>query len=716
MMRQAPIRAVALACLLILNLTFFPTSRKADEANATALTQSTGNRSAWVGPYTLGAFVHKAVAGRIVCLEASTEQAHRLKDRDPNLSLSVIAPDADQPTGLKIILRGTSQLQSFPLARDAFKRAAAQWETLIQTNITVIIDVDFGPTLFGKPFDADVVGSTDAQVLAGNALYPAVRAALIAEGDAPGQSSLYNALPAKAVPTDRGESQGLAASSATLRALGLLNQTADPGGELNRFGAPPAIGLNSNFNFDFEPNDGIEPGQLDFAAIALHEIGHVLGFISSVGEQEMDASIDIKPAIWDLFRLRPEAIKSDFAAAERILSSGGEQRFYAGGSMLALSTGRPDGTGGDGQPPSHWKDEHLTGQYLGVMNPTTAPGEHQSITDNDLNALEAIGYRVRNVIDPTTIIPLTSGQPQTGGMTAPPPNLGVLSHTQYAIAVPPGASQLAIDLRGDQDVDLFARFGQPVVLQGHNPTVDYKSATDSSSEAIIITPSSDLPLRPGVYYIAVSNWGPGDASFTVTATVAGGISGSINTHAPAIFNLVAHLEGDALKLEYAAIDRDGDLAMAEISILDEAGRAVRSSSSLPINSGDAAQVESQLAINGLSVLHTAWRASVVLIDRSGNRSAEATVDFSKADSGGLAVTGASFTGAKLTLKARGLAEGLEVEINGRVVAPPQKIKIKGAGNKLMINGDASQLALLFGANRIRVRNVNGWSNIFIFNM
>jgi hypothetical protein len=34
----------------------------------------------------------------------------------------------------------------------------------------------------------------------------------------------------------------------------------------------------------------------------------------------------------------------------------------------------------------------------------------------------------------------------------------------------------------------------------------------------------------------------------------------------------------------------------------------------------------------------------------------------------------------------------------------------------MINGDAGQLALRFGANRIRVRNVNGWSNILIFHM
>ena len=714
-MFRASSRAVALACLLIFNLMLMPLAQRADEANAAALAQSTASRTVWAGPYTLGTFVQRMTSGRVVCREASTEQAHRLKDRDASMPLSVLAPDADQPTGLKIVLRGTPQLQGFPAARDAFVRAAARWQTLVRTHVTVIIDVDFGPTLFGKPFDADVVSSADAQVIAGNALYPAARAGLLNEAYEPERRSLYNLLPAKVVPTDGGESQGLAASSATLRTLGLLDPAADPEREWNRFGPPPAIAVNSQFSFDFEPGDGIEANKLDFEAIALHAIGHILGFISSVGQQEMGAETNPQPTVGDLFRLRPDAIKGDFAAATRVLTSGGEQRFYAGGGMLALASGRPDGTGGDGQSPSHWKDDRAAGLYLGVMNPTIAAGESHSITDNDLAVLEAIGYRTQSVMDVTTVIPLTSGQPQAGGMTAPPPDLGVLSHTQYAIAVPPGASQLQIDLRGDQDVDLYARYGQPVVLQGHNPTVDYKSAGETNIEAITITPASSLPLRAGVYYIAVSNWGPGDASFTVTATVTGGASNS-QQHAPATFNLTARLEGDGLQFDLAALDRDGDLTRAEITLLDEAGRVVRAPSVQTINAGGDESVESQFTINGLSGLPTAWRASVVVVDRAGTRSPEVTADFSKADSGALSVTNAAFTGAQLTLKARGLAEGLAVEINGRVVAPPQKIKIKGAGNKLIIAGDALQLALRSGANRVRVRNLNGWSNILIFNM
>jgi hypothetical protein len=575
--------------------------------------------------------------------------------------------------------------------------------------------VDFGPTLFGQPFDADAVACADTQALGGNAFFPAARNGLNADIAAENRS-LYDSLPARAVPTDLGAAQGLTATTATLRAIGLIEPTADPDAESDDFGLPPAIAINSKFSFDFDASDGIDADKLDVEAIALHEIGHVLGFISAVGEREMNNPAESEPTICDLFRLRPEAITGDFATAARVLSSGGEQRFYVGDAALALSTGRPDGSGGDGGSPAHWKDDRLTGQYLGVMNPTIAAGQYHPLNDNDLAALSAIGYQTRSALDQTTVIRLASGQAQAGGLFAPPPNLAVLSHTQYAITVLPGATQLVLSLHGDQDVDLYARYGQPVVLQGHNPVVDYKSTGDTGDEEIVITPTGSLPLRAGTYYLAIANWGPSDVNFTVKATVTGGAPASVDGHAPAIFNLAAQLEGDALRFDYAALDRDGDIEAAEIGLVDEAGRAVRPVAVLTINAGNARRLQSQLELSGLSALATAARANVVLVDRAGNRSAEAEADFSRADSGGLSLNAASFTGAQLTLKARGLVEGLAVEINGRIVAPPQKIKIKGAGSKLIINGNASQLALRSGANRIRVRNTNGWSNILVFNL
>ncbi len=702
-------RAVAFICLFILTVSLFPQGRKAD--NLSASVQS-NNHANWTGPNRMGTFVRKMVDDRIVCLEANIAQSRSIRERAP--LLSVITTDSDQ-TGLKIILRGTSQLQDFPLAMNGFKRAAAEWETLIRTQMTIVIDVDFGPTLFGNQFDEKVVSSTDAQALGGNAFYPAVRAGLISEAVTPAKSAFYNSLPAKAVPTDIGNSAGLTASSATLRALGVIDQTADLAAESNNFGLPPAIGLNSKFDFDFNPDDGVDTDRLDFESIVLHEIGHVLGFISFVGQQEMDSSIETELSIWDLFRFRPGDTGKDFAAAERVISSGGEQRYYTGGGLLALSTGRPDGTGGDGAQAAHWKDDKLTGQYIGVMDPTLESGERQFITDNDIDVLDSIGYRTRSLVDPTLVVPLVSGRPQPGGMLAPPLGLGVLSHTHYSIAVPSGATQLKLELNGNQDVDLFARFGQPVVLQGHNAKTDYMSTTDSNSETIIINSSDSPPLRQGIYYMAMANYGPGEAEFTITATVTGGSSGGTSERAPAVFNITPHLEGDALRLDYAAMDCDGDFAIAEVKILDEAGRAVSPVTSTAISSGNETRIESQLAIMGLSTTPTALFASLVLIDRAGNRSAETFVDFSKAQSGGLALLDASFDGAKLKLNVRGDATSLQLEINGQLVAPPRKIKTNKQGSKLTIKGRDGQLALQRGANRIRVKNVNGWSNIFILN-
>ncbi|GEM_PF-1186672 len=700
-------RGRLLALTLVLTVTVFPSSRKASESTSA---EPPANRSTWTGPNTLGAFVRKAVDGRIVCLEANSEQAQSIKGRDTNLIQLTPDPDPSRSLrkGLRILLRGTAQLQSFPSAIESFKRAAAQWEAVIQTVVTIVIDIDFGPTLFGSQFADDVVAVTDAQALGGNSLYPSVRANLISGPYSLDKRSVYNSLPAETVPTDAGATTGLVASSATLRALELISPVADPEGELSDFGPPPAIGFNSKFKFDFNLNDGIEADKLDFEAMALHEIGHILGFISSVGQQEINPSTEVGPSLWDLFRVRPDA--TNFDTAQRILSSGGEQSFYT--AKLALSTARPDGTQGDGRQPSHWKDDNLTDKYLGAMDPTIEPGEHPFITDQDIAVLDAIGYRTKSLLDPTTVVSLIPDLPQVGGMLAPPQGLGVLSHVQYSIAVPPDTDELRIDLSGNQDVDLYVRFGRPIVNQGHFPIADHKSTSKENSETLVITPTDSPALRQGLYYIAVANFGPGDADFTVTASISGGQTG----HAPAIFNIRTLLRGDALEIDCAAMDRDGDFASAEARLLDGAGQLVGPLSSFAIDSGTSTRIESQFVIEGINTALTAEQASIVLVDRSGNRSAEARINFIKPDAGGLTLNSASLSGSKLKLKVRGPISNLELEINGRVVAPPLRIKVNGSGSKLTIKGNRDQLTLQTGPNRVRVKNVNGWSNMLTLNI
>ena len=75
-----------------------------------------------------------------------------------------------------------------------------------------------------------------------------------------------------------------------------------------------------------------------------------------------------------------------------MLASGGEQVFFGGGEALPLSTGRQDASGGDGRQASHWKDEAVTGVYIGLMHPALKPGVHETLTANDLLAFDRLGY------------------------------------------------------------------------------------------------------------------------------------------------------------------------------------------------------------------------------------------------------------------------------------------------------------------------------------
>ncbi|MBI3949650.1 MAG: hypothetical protein HY314_04250 [Acidobacteria bacterium] len=361
---------------------------------------------------------YEEVDGTIVCRQATPEESLAMAERDPDFPLHTISPIRlyQQQTGLKIILRGTAQLNNFPDARAAFLRAAAAWEGLIKTPITVVIDVDFGTTRFGQPYPSGVLGSTSSQSIAFRSIYAEIRSRLIAGASTAQETSLYNSLPASTMPTDLGPTTDVMGASAVFRALDLLNPVANPDGERSQLGPPPSIGFNSTFKFDFDPSDGIDPDKIDFDAVAVHEIGHALGFTSNTGMRELLPSTPVRLTLWDLFRFRPGTTMSTLATAQRILSSGGEQMFFVAGPEVPLSTGRPDGSGGDGNQASHWKDDTLIRQYVGIMDPTLARGERETITNNDLIALDSFGYELKTAVSPIEELSTDDGTAEGGAM------------------------------------------------------------------------------------------------------------------------------------------------------------------------------------------------------------------------------------------------------------------------------------------------------------
>lgn len=321
---------------------------------------------------------------------------------EPVTQLSATSQDQ---SGWKIVLHGTQQLESYPEAKAVFIRVASRFESFLKANLytppsspITAVEVDFGPSWFGVPYQtSSQIGVT---AIAPDGIVAVAPFDIIFSGvsDSLQQIAVHNALPFP-IKTDFGETVSLSWTYPVFQSL-------FPGSPISPQ-QDSAIGFNSTIKFDFDPNDGIDADKLDFEAAVTREMARVMGFISNVGDRELNPApqpgplgpITADPAVLDLYRFRPGVTMENFTDVTRVLRSGGEQIFFTGDAELPLSTGRPDGTGGDGRPAGHWKDDELTGQYIGIMDPTLSPGLRAGITANDLIALGYFGIGIRSGTD-----------------------------------------------------------------------------------------------------------------------------------------------------------------------------------------------------------------------------------------------------------------------------------------------------------------------------
>ena len=296
---------------------------------------------------------------------------------------------ASSAFAIDIVIVPSASLSANSAALAAFNRAAAQWENRLSDPITVTINGDVA-----------AIGFPTAQTSSAVILrtYNNVRNLMVADAIDEGFDDqivasipTYDAFTAT-LQDDSSLNGGATATKANLKALGV-------DGLDTQFGVSDGtITFNSAVAFDYDNSNGVGAGLKDFESAAIHELGHALGFGSNVGAPPGT----FLPRPLDLFRFQDGGPDVDptpetFGTTPRSLVTGGVPIFDDGANELAMSSVT------DGWQASHWKDDAITGTYLGIMDPTLPTGHMESITNADLRAFDLIGYEVATVPEPASL-------------------------------------------------------------------------------------------------------------------------------------------------------------------------------------------------------------------------------------------------------------------------------------------------------------------------
>lgn len=274
-------------------------------------------------------------------------------------SLSAVPANA-----LSIVLTDIGGVSEGSEAWIGFTAAAKYWESIITDDVTVNIRVGF----------SDLGESTLGQASSSGATYTtaAFKSALA--------DSATSALDASVVANlDDVTSNNYRVYTALGKALGLYTNTGNN---------DSTIQFNTRFAWDFDTSDGFTGLSSDFIGVAVHEIGHALGWASSVSQSGGGT-----PANTDLLRYQDGEWSRAWGGNPYLSIDGGESQLF-GRSWMS--------TGADGRQTSHWKDGArihdgvnctiLLEPQIGIMDPTGGICQQGIVTAADIAVLDAIGW------------------------------------------------------------------------------------------------------------------------------------------------------------------------------------------------------------------------------------------------------------------------------------------------------------------------------------